>query len=344
MAEGDVELTRVPAAYRVTYRVTEGARTTTARLVVERPFSSRFETLSGEPPGDELVTARVARLGAFVQHAGTGARRQLAWPPGFAPGDIRTDLLLAGEAGAGRSRGVKEIADRRCAVRRFGAGLFTGEVVPEDDDGERYADTCIDADGLVLEEVEHGEDGIRSRWTATEVEVVDDEPDATFLVEDATPVAADQGGGSVRPVDPTSSSLGTFYELPAPPSGFTHVGRYAVVPPQSGSASDPTTRGTLIAGVADVWTNGAEALVLDQGGTLGQLPPFQAHPGATKADLAPTFEQRGEWFRVPAGAEVRVVIPPGRFVRLFGTMQPDELVTLARSLTPREGTGLRYLD
>lgn len=340
-----VHLGTPPSSYAITYRVEErdgdAVRTTTARLAVDRPFASRFTTSEGPPPGAEILTDRVTDLGVFAQRSGTGAPVALTAAPAPAAGDVRADVLLPAmiDAGAAERRERRSVVGRRCQVYRLGGSITSGEVARGEPDSDTYADVCIDADGLVLEELTVDNGQPQTRWLAVEV---DTDADVDVVLEGAEPVPVQQGGGSLRPVDPRSRSLGEFWELREPPEGFERMERYAVVPPRPGDPADPNTRRQLVAAVTDVWRVGDDVLIVDQGGTIGQVLPFPPHPHGRPVELGALGE--GEWFFVPTGAEVRVVRPPGRFVRVTGTLPPEDLIELARSLNAVDGAGLVYLD
>lgn len=317
-----------PAAYAITYRVEEldhgDVRTTTAELLVERPFRSRLTIFDG---GD-VVSDRAADFAYLGEDTSI-----LAPPPQPAPGDIRGDLVFAGDD----ATGTRRVAGRTCWVHRLGAAITEGVVTPGD-----TTDVCVDGDGLVLEEVVTDGDRVTRRWVATDVDTSPVIDDGDFRVDGATPVPVDDGGGSVREIEPTSRSVGQFWEVPDPPPGFTHRGRYAVVPPQAARTDDSETRAQVVAGVVDVWVRGIDLLLVDQGGTLGRVPPFGATPNSDLVDLG-ALAETAEVFVTPTGSEIRVLIPPGRYVRLAGTFAADDLVAIARSLQEVEGDGLVYV-
>lgn len=331
-----------PAAYQITYRVEElvDGRVVagSAVLLVRRPFDSRLErrdlTVS-----DAVASIRVAGLGVLAQSVGS-ERAVLRHPaPAPAPGDVRADLIVGSAPGLlGDRREWRRVLGRACQVVRSGAPLLSGEIVPAPAP-EAHVDSCLSAEGLVLEEVSSQRGTPTARWVATAVDLQPDVDDARFSLPGAAEVPAGQGGGSVKAVDPTSRSLGTFWELDGPAAGFTPAGRYAVVPPQAATASDPASRPNLVAAVVDVWTRGPDIVLVDQGGTLGQVPPFAAHRFGHPADLGALGQ--GEWFLTPAGPEVRVLLPPGRYVRVAGTLPVEDLLALARRLRPVQGDGLR---
>ena len=325
-----VELGDPLVAYEITYDVEERdgddvVRREATRLV-ERPFRSRFE--SGE-------LLRVADFGYFGEREPGDETEVLTAVPVPAPGDVRADLLDLDDGGE-----VRRIAGRPCQVHTFGAQLLLG-IVAEGEDTE----ACIDADGLVLEEVVRDEDGIVSRWVASRVDADPATTDDDFVLDGVVARGAAEGGGSLREVEPTSRSVGQFFEPAEVPTGFVHRGRYAVVPPQEANPDDENTRAHVIAGVVDVWVRGIDVLVLEQGGTLGRVPPFGGHPNGTPED-ALSAQYRGVAETIPGAHanEVRVLLPPGRYVKVVGTLPLADLVELVAALTSSEGDGLVYVD
>jgi hypothetical protein len=319
-------------AYAVTYQVEEtdgdAVRTTSARLLVDRPYRSRLETLDVD---GQRVALRVVDFARSEQVEADEDAKAYAPVPGPSPDDVRGDLLAPADGE------VREVAGRRCQVHRFGAPVLAGRVIAGD-----TTDTCIDAEGIVLEEVVTAESGITSRWLATDVDPSPTFDDADFRIDGATVVSADDGGGSVQEVRPDSSTPGTFYVLDAPPAGFEHRGRYAVVPPQAARPDDENTRAHVIAGVADVYERGIDVLVIEQGGTLGQVAPFGNEPNRTSIDAFDNVPGVADAGPMVFGGEVRVLVPPGRYVKVSGTLPVDELVAITRSLRATEGTTLVY--
>lgn len=314
--------------YSVRYRVEEvdgdDVSISTSTLTVDRPFRSRI---------DLGRTTRRADFG----YLGTDQEVVTA-APAPAPVDVRSDLLFGGDKG----REVRSVAGRDCQVHRLGAPVLSGIVVPAGESEGVTADDCVDADGLILEEVVTNDDQrTTSRWIATKVDTAPTVAGDEFRIAGATPKPAAAGGGSLQEVDPTSSSLGRFWQLDEPPAGFIHHGRYAIVPPQSASTDDIEVRGQVVAGVSDVYVRGIDVVIVEQGGTLGQVPPFGVTPYSRLIDLG-ELGRTAEWFLTPSGAEVHVLIPPGRYVKVLGTMPAPEVIAIARSLTPIEGTGLVY--
>lgn len=326
--DADIVLGEPLRAYKIIYRVEErdGEDVTTreATRLVERPFRSRFE--SGE-------LTRVADFGYFGEREPGDETEVLAAVPTPAPGDVRADLLPLDDDGE-----IRRVAGRECQVHELGAQLLLGHAIEG-----TGTESCIDADGLVLEEVVRRDGAVVTRWTAERVDTSPTTSAADFAFEGVVVTPAEQGGGSLREVESTSRSVGQFYELAAAPSGFTHRGRYAIVPPQDANPEDENTRSRVIAGVVDVWVRGVDVLVLDQGGTLGRVPPFGTHPNGTSEDEL-SAQYRGIAESIPSASanEVRVLLPPGRYIKLIGTLPVPELVDLVRDLVVFEGEGLVY--
>lgn len=316
-------------SYAITYRIEQvdgdDVRELEGRLVVARPFRSRFEV-------DRTV--RVADFAYFGEREPGDETEIVTAVPTASPGDVRADVLELGEPIE-----TREVAERRCEVHRFGASLLDGLFVEGD-----TVEACIDEIGLVLEEVTTVDGEIVLRRVATDVELAPAVDDSMFVIEGITPRSADDGGGSIQEVTPSSSPPGEFFVLDDAPPGFEHRGRYAMVPPQDARLDDEETRGQYVAGVVDVWVRGVDVLVVDQGGTLGQVPPFGTHPHGELVDDVGALGALGEIVRLPSGAEVRVLIPPGRYVKVSGTLEPDEVLAVARSLRATEGTELTYVD
>jgi hypothetical protein len=323
-----VELGPLPSSYRITYDVQQrdgdDVIEREAVLTVRRPWQSRFDL------GDIV---RVADFAYFGEQEPGDETEVVTAVPTPSPGDVRADVIELGEPVE-----VRRVAGRLCAVHRFGASLLDGLYV----EGDTVED-CIDEDGLVLEEITYLDDEVDTRRVATAVEI-DPPDDVAFEIEGVRARSADDGGGSIQEIEPTSAPPGVFWELSAPPAGFERMGRYAMVPPQEARLDDEQTRARYIAGVVDVWTRGDDVLIVDQGGTLGQVPPFGVDPRGEAINDLGEVGVAGELVREPYGAEVRVLIPPGRFVKVRGTLPVDELLEVVRSLHPVDGTGLVYVE
>jgi len=263
-------------------------------------------------------------------------------PPAVAADDVRFRAIVDDvlEAGVER-RERREVLGRPCQVYRSLTGLLGRMTAPAADD---HVDSCVDESGLVLEHVEVFEGEIASRRIAVEIE--EDAPldDDLFATGEAT-IPVREGGGGVRRLVPGSRPPGTFWELPSPPAGFEAMGRYSVVPPQPENFGDPARIAFRRAGVADVWVRGPDVLVIDQGGTLQGAAPFEMAPDTPRIDVGALGE--AEVVLTGTGAEVRVLLPGGRYVQAYGTLPVEDMVAeLGRLVSVEvEGEGtLEFLD
>lgn len=333
-----------PAAYRIDYRV-EGYGgdepvVTSDRLWVRRPFESRLEVYDGPDPSGRPSAVQVGSLGGFRAE---GDRREavvVAALPGPPASDVRVAPALADALDRGRAQLVewRTVLGRRCHVVRSAAPFASAELAVPARDGD-HTDTCIDARGLVLEELVL--DGGRPllRRIAIDVDEAPDLDGVSFETGERT-LEVDEGGGFVAETEPGSRVPGRFFEASAPP-GFRWVGRFAVVPPQPERFTDATRRAERVTLISDVFVDGTDVVVLDQGGTLGAVDPFP--------DLDGVVVDVGGFGRASlghgvAGARVIVDLGEGRFLRARGTVSPDVLVDLLEGLDEVAGGELRLLD
>jgi hypothetical protein len=330
---GHVAIAPPPKTYEVRYRIEEVHRgtteTSTARLLVDAPFRSRLEIRRGTT----LVSLRVADLHYLGTRTSTGAN-VLTPTPGPAVDAVRPDLVLHDEGGD-----VRSVAGRTCEMHQLGSALLDGDGTLGS--GDTF-DVCVDAAGFVLEQLERVDGVLTRRWVATSVDTTATVTDDDVHLAGVAPRPAKDGGGSVQDIEPTTAPPGSFWQLDAPPAGFTRVGRYAVVPPQGARPDDENTRSQVLAGIVDVFARGIDVLVVDQGGTLGQVPP----PLPTVRDSAGVdlgaLAKAAESYATPWGAEVRALLPPGRYVLVGGTLPSGVLVDVARQLHEITGQGITY--
>lgn len=335
----DIELRRTPKVWHIVYRLEEhGGDTVTVgtdKVWVRRPFESRLETWSGPPPGRKRQSVQV---GSFARRGtqSTGAERLvLRLPPGTAPSDVRVSPILATAEDEGllERREVREVLDRRCQVFRSGGLLSAPALTKPKTDS--YAESCIDEAGLVLEETLVDDGEIVSRRLAVQIDERPDLEGVAFTMPEGEPVPVEKGGGRVQPLTLDSRPPGDFFELPTPPAGYTHRGRFSVIPPQPDNFSDLTRQGFIFGGVTDVYERGDEFVVIDQWATLQGQPPPVAPPAIDSVEV-PGLGKGGIALS-GAGSELRFDLPGGRFVRLSGPVKPDELTRLARELVVVQG-------
>ncbi|MEA3077640.1 MAG: hypothetical protein QOF60_2548, partial [Actinomycetota bacterium] len=221
-----VEIARTPSSYRIVYRVEVGrgssAVVTTDKVWVRRPWDSRLESWSGPPPGTTLLSTQVASFGRRVTGGPGSEPLVLDLVPAVPASDVRMQPSLA-DAIARKlveRRGVRRIAGRPCQVYRT-ANVLADTVYARA--GHDAVDSCVDAAGLVLEEVVTAGGKRLSRRVAQSVEegatLADDLFDTT-----GTPLKVTDGGGFVRQADPATHPIGESFELPAPPAGWTFRG------------------------------------------------------------------------------------------------------------------------
>lgn len=344
--DADVQPVPPPDRYRIDYRVEVGpageALVSADRLLVERPFASRLETYGGPEPDGEPVSVEVAAFGRLRAQSETAPDAVvLAVPP--APGRSDTRILDALPAaladGAVEAREVRTVLGRRCRVHRSAFPLAVGDLVTAPS-AQDHTDTCIDGAGLVLEEVSVADGARVSRRIAIDVELDPDLDEELFAVGEPT-LDADEGGGFLAELVPGSRAPGDFHEPAGPPDGFELRGRYAVVPPQAENFGDDTRRDQRRTFVSDVFVDGADVVVLDQGSTLGNVEPFQGLQGTTVEIEG--FEE-GTLTYGRGGPVVLVRLGHGRFLRARGTVEPEVLVALLESLERVEGGVLQLLD
>lgn len=338
-----------PAQYRIVYRLEQGGgggegdvRVLTDVVDVKRPFESRLETRQGPPPGGALLSVQVGRLGHIETRGRNRSTATFATFPGVAPSDVRVSDIAEDlvEQGLAERREQRTVAGRRCLVYRTSGPLSAKSL--RRPSAQEYADNCLDQQGLVLEELYVVDGRPLSRRVATTVDTAPTFATGTFRTEAVT-IPVDKGGGSVREVEPDSAPEGDdpFWQLAAPPAGFEQVGRYSVVPPQADNFSDPLRRKFIVATVSDVYVDGPKLIVVDQGSTLEGGEAFPPAPEGT-----PTLDagQLGtaEVHLSGDGAELRVNLRQGAFVRVYGTVPVADLASVLRDLRPATGTGLVY--
>jgi hypothetical protein len=330
-----VEGSTAPEAYRIVYQVLTPDSTTEEERIVHRPFDAHVIVRDG----DGNVTAeRWSALGALVTRSQGGEAVAIDTAIAPAASDLRPDRFGARLEAAGRLEAGESVSvSGRACTRAKEVGAVA--VAPDATSGSTpttlsvLVERCVDALGLVLEE----------RWTtvggervltkrAVDLDLGDDVP--AIEVPDVAPLPPEQGNGAVREVEADATPpFQEAWALPAP-AGFTFVGRFAVQPARLGSAGAAAGEADL-ALYTDVWVRDGDLLLLDQGASRSGNPPFDPDtvlgpvelPGLGSAELALDLRL----------AEVRLRRPEGGFVRVAGTVDPDELVELARTLQRQGG-------
>lgn len=334
---------REPISYRIVYRAEapgdDGLLTTTDDLVVRRPFDSVLRSYTGDRVAGEPRSITAASFGRLLLAGPNRDDLVLAESPAVSPSDVRfgpvVDDALSRDLVELRER--REVLGRACQVYRSGEPLGTGAIEPPT--VEKHTDTCVDAAGLVLEELLTVQGEILFRRIAIEVEEGVELPEDPVSSE-AEPMDLNRGGGSVLRMSEGSRTPGEFWQLPRPPRGFRDCGRFNVIPPQPENAADPLREGLLRSATVDVWTDGPDVLLLEQGGTLGGTHPFElSGPSIELGGLG-----TGDFVLGTHGTRVRALIGGGRYVQVQGTLPLEDLVSLARSLEPGEGGTIEVVD
>jgi hypothetical protein len=341
--DAPIGIDRTPESYRISYRIEvyqeRAVRTTTDTLEVRRPFQSRLVSKDGS----RVLTTRASRLGALAFGSAQGPI-SIASAPVVASADLRFDPALAEAVDLElvELREQRRVAERRCQVVRFGSTISSGELRPVGSREGEYADACIDAEGLLLEEV-WVKDGVPlQRRIATAIEVDPSLSENRFTLASERELTTEEGNGFFRRVQPDSSLEGLSFELPEAPAGFVHVGRFAVQTPRlslkNGDPLDPAPEKRRDISQVDAWTNGPDLLLLST--TIGD--ELAAAPEDREIAKPVDLGDIGEGLAVLdlRSNEVRVELAGSRFLRLAGTVPRDSLVALARTLRPVQGTGV----
>lgn len=318
------------ASYQVTYRVRNLAAggagiVSWERLTVRRPFFSADFTYPARPG-----PATKARAGSLFTEDGLYDVQQGAVHPvsGRQPGPPGNDQDLATQLPELEARGLVRpqgrtltVAGRSCQVYRF-SGPPSGAVGPFS--GSDHDDICLDGAGIELGEdwTYHGRLVLDRRAVAVEVGPVPDPVPASTL----------QAAGRVRPgagapVAEPDPSASTFLPTPPVPDGFRPAGveRFAEPDPQN-------PRVILATSVVWAFALGSDVVTVEAGQNApGQLP-WDSESTITRAV---TFVRLG-----PAttairsdGAEIRVDLGGGRWLRVRGTVAVSGLVAYADKLS-----------
>lgn len=333
-----------PLSYEVVYSVERYDPTRIHRirdrLQIRRPFEGRVEDATeGSDP-----KPRISRIGTLVLSTGAGPR-SLVSPPTPATGDLRLKPVLAAalEQDLLELRERRRVLGRECQVYRAGSSVSAGELVPVGSKPAEHSDFCVDGAGLLLEEVWWKDGRPLQRRIAVELDVDVELPSTRFEIPGEVQIPFEEGNGYLRPLDPASGFEGTMYRLAEAPAGFEYLGRYLVQPPRLNpfqNRLDETAPRSQVS-IVDVWERGPDALVLSQiiAADISAIP----QNSQTARELDFPFGRGASVFDLRS-SEVRVTLPEDRFLRLTGTLPPEELVEAASSLRAEAGTGLRFLD
>jgi hypothetical protein len=300
-------------------------------VTVRPPFDVRAErTVEGKIDVVEITT-----LGRRWSQQGEAPPVNLELPPAWAPPiPVRASALADAVAGGVlQRREVRAVAGRQCQVFRSGERMTAERLTAPG--SSSHVDSCVDDRGIVLEEVVVTEGRPTTRRLAVDVQVGAVPADAAFAIPEGPVLDAASGGGVTKATDPNARPVGRSYEPSPLPAGFASVGRFQVIPPQPENFSDPQRAGYRRAAITDVFQNGGDVLVIEQGGTLEGHDAFAGQAAGKAVDVAPLGP--GEAYFSGTGAEVRVKLGGGRYVRVMGTLPLASLLAVAKSLTPVDG-------
>jgi len=326
----------VPIAYHAVYQVTAGSVTTTEELWVHRPFES--EDITSSAAGQQ-ASRIVYRLGRQLLHDAGGLPAVFEPSPAPAPFDVRLDAVAAAatRAGALIARAGLTVAGRRCRVYRSAQSLESAQLSARPTAAD-HVDTCVDAQGLVLDERHVSGGKLVLERRATTVTAGADAMGHAYATI-GTHVPLDHGGGRVVTVSQTSRPPGQpFWELAQSPRGFVHLGRFAAIPPPPQAPGQSRTG--LVTAVDDVFVRDADVIVVEQGETVGGVA-FQAPTGGTEVDLGQLG--RGQLVLSPLASSLTALVGKSSFVRVSGTVPPGELLSVAGALTRAPGTALEIV-
>ncbi|MEY2473883.1 MAG: hypothetical protein QOK28_3212 [Actinomycetota bacterium] len=338
-ADGAMTFTRPAAAYHVVYRVESGAVASTEELWVNRPFESDEITYASGGDAAHPSLHVVSRLGRQYVAYG-GAPNVIETGPQPAQFDQRLDAVAAdAPKGAVELRGGRTVAGRRCRVVRT-RGVLAADFIgtPTADD---HVDSCVTADGIVLAQTTVANGRTTSTKTARRGAGGAAAVRGHVFATPGTHLARAQGGGRIVTVSDDSRPPGAdFWELPAAPAGFTHLGRFAVVAPSPPTPATPSSNAPpapVVTSIADVFVRGADTIVVEQGETLTSTAIAPQEGGAV--DLGRIGH--GRVLVSPIGSSVAALTKSrAGFVRVTGTVSPSRLVAVARALRAEPGGSL----
>jgi len=324
-------ISALPHSYVVTYRVLQNASQHWEVLTVQRPFAGSdltYDTADAPRGSDPPASGNISTNLALFAVDGTAVHTVSGRQPGPASGDqyLAPELgdLLARKLAADTGE-THTVAGRACRVYRF-LEPPSGPVKPLGR-GSDHDDLCLDRGGLLLSErwMYHG--GVVLQRTATAVRESDGELDAG--VEPAAPstagaAPAPAGAASAVP----SAHPDTFLAPPPVPPGYTSAG-----PPVVFTVPDPQRpTATLATSVVWAFADGARFVTVEAGtGRPGQ-PPWRPDDTVTKPMTLKVLGPATTALRSD-GAEVRVDLGSGKWVRVRGALPVSQLTAYAEGLS-----------
>lgn len=347
-ATGTLSITDPPAAYAITYQLEstadDGSTTTgTETFEVRRPFDARITGLSGPPPGTDKQWQAITNLGLYSDMTQGNDPQVSQLAPHSALADFRLDGTLGDLVANGTfvARERRKVLDRECQVYRTGKPLESFAVAaPTETD---YADACIDASGLLLEQMSVTSDKVTQRIVATAVNDKLQPTDADFAVT-GTPLTLAEGGSQLTPIAPGTAPDPATWVLDTPPTGYTLQGSYTLtVPVPADASTDPTATSTTTTTIqpatnqtrVDVYVNGINTIIIQQG-KLGGEPSTDAKASTVTADVGVLGSAKVAVGLVGTTLLAEPSSTPDWFVQVTGTVP---LATLTAAAGPLHAIG-----
>ena len=319
---GALAVSAQPSAYRTVYRAEnyegEGVTVSTEEVAVQRPFEGRVAILEGEPPGGTVRFEGRSAFARYANYTDAGAVQVAGDAPAVALGDLR----LAASLDELVKQGLFVIGDRRrarlggetrdCQTYRTGSPLQGLKITaPTATD---YVDVCLDASGLMLEELVVAGGKPTQRLVAMSLDL-DARLDRALFTIEGERVGPDQGGAEVTEVDRTVAPAPGYWAPEAAPAGFEHHGRYRV-----------QGEGTAW---ADVYVRGIDLLTIRQGAPAAEPDLSDAGPGSD-TDLGTLGAGK---MLLRTNGPTAIAHPAGEaFVHVGGTLSPAEVQVIAAGL------------
>jgi hypothetical protein len=313
-----------PSSYQILYRTggTSGQPVGWEQLTVQRPFRASdldFASPPGPsatPTGGSVFTKD--QLFAFASGAFQLVSDRQPGVPGF-------DQDLVTQLGELQSRHLavdlhqrRTLAGRACQMYRFHEPP-SGAVAELS--GPGHDDLCLDRQGLILSE----------QWTL-EGHIALQRRATTVAVGQVTPSAAPRGNftlpsnavASAHP-DPSPRS---FLPSPVAPPGFTGG------PPESVTEVNPQAEDQLLSAEV-IWsfTKGPDVITVEAGESPPGRLPWTAQTTVTRP-ITLTRLGGGRSAIRSDGAELRLDMGDGQWIRIRGTVPLAGLIAYANTLTP----------
>jgi hypothetical protein len=315
-----------PSAYQIVYRQeapTNGAPTQWEVLSVRRPLESAdllYGTAGPPTASDHPTSGSISSASELYAVDISGVHDVGGRQPGPPSGDqdLATQLPdMLNRHLAADTRSDSRIAGRSCHTYRL-LEPPVGPIRPLGT-GSGHDDLCIDRNGLVLSEAWTLDGRLVLRRTASAVSLSHVEVPS---VAGATPPKA----STSHAVGATDASRDALVAQPPAPRGFHPV------PPVRFTLPDPLQPSSLVA-ASVVWAfvDGPDVVTVEAGSERqGQLP-WQANDTSTSAVQLPGLGPTQSAVRSD-GAEIRVDLGGGRWVRVRGTMPAVALADYASGL------------